>query len=139
MPDYEQGEFIGTPREHLLAIFDEEGDAEAAIHDLLESRFAEDHLMFCVPPQRIDSTGEEHGLFERLQRGLNKMLSNADDLSAYDEAAREGACVLAVHAPDDESRDEAVAIVQRHNARDINYYGTLTVETFGTEVGNRTE
>ena len=77
----------------------------------------------------IDSTGTEHGIVGGVVRGVQQALSNKDNLAEYEQAVIDGAVVIAVRAEDDEARDRAADILERHSAHSINHFGKAIVRT----------
>lgn len=123
-------EFIADPTGHLLAIIDDADAAVAAERDLDGSGIEGVRVYRgSRSADAIDATGSNHGVGGGLVRGLQQVLSNKDNLAEYEEAAREGATVLAVPADDQDVQDRVIAILDRHGARGMNHFGTTVVET----------
>jgi hypothetical protein len=137
MADTQDAEFIGSPDNYMLGVFDETGHAERAFQELTEAGFAEDQVLLCVPPESLDSTGSEHGPLARIERAVQHLLTNKSHLAEYEHAAEQGACVLGVHAEEDEQRREAQSIFERHRARNVNYFGKWVVETLSDGPADR--
>lgn len=124
--------FVGDPNHYLFGIFESDEKAEEAAAELTQGPFREDQIKRFEgrgAAGELDSTGEQHGMGARLLRSVQHLFTNLDHLSEYEEAARDGKAVLAVHIEDGTPRDEALAIFQRHGARFVNYYGNALVET----------
>lgn len=123
-------DFIADPTDHLLAIVDDREHAAAAERELADAGFNEMRVYRgSAGGSQIDSSGSEHGVTGGLVRGLQQALSNKDNLAEYEEAAREGATVIAVPASDQEAQDRAVEVLQRHGARGMNHFGKAIVTT----------
>jgi len=124
------GDFIADPTDHLIAILDDREHARAAERELSDSGFGDVRAYHGDEGgDEIDATGSGHGVTGGLVRGLQQALSNKDSLAEYEEAAREGATVLAVPASDQETRDRATAVLRRHGARGMNHFGKAIVTT----------
>jgi hypothetical protein len=129
MSEQQERAFLGTPDNYMLGVFDDGDEAERAHEALVEAGFGGDDVMLCIAAESIDSTGEVHGPLARLKRAIDHLLTNKSHLAEYDEAAREGACVIGVHAEDEQARDQAQQIFREHGARNVNFFGKWVVET----------
>jgi len=123
-------QFIADPTDHLLAVIDDRGQAEAAQQDLIGAGFDQVHVYRGrAGADTLDSSGSEHGIAGEVVRGVQQLFSNKDNLAEYEAAAREGATVIAVHIEDEEHRDRAADILHKHDARDMNHFGKAVVHT----------
>ncbi|HEY7982836.1 MAG TPA: hypothetical protein VID73_01630 [Ktedonobacterales bacterium] len=125
---------VGFPFTHdvLVAVFDERAPAERALDALRGSGFA-DEAAVLLPPERV--SGELHERDARrtpLQRAaasvresLEEESADAEDVAAEADA---GHWIMRVHAPEWRQRDQAEAILKRHGAHDMTFYGQWTRE-----------
>ncbi len=124
-------EFVGYPDNQVLGIFDKRDDAARALDEASEAGIPETDITVYSGDdgaEAIDSSGTEHGVAETLQRSVQRLLTNEDDLRVYERAASEGGVVLAIEAKDDERKESASALLQRHGARDVRHFGTFVVQ-----------
>jgi hypothetical protein len=77
----------------------------------------------------IDSSGSQHGTVAEVIRGIQQLFSNKDSLAEYEQAVRDGGTVIAVKVDDDEQRDRADGILERHGAYSVNHFGAAVVRT----------
>jgi hypothetical protein len=125
-------EFVGYPQGQVLAIIDDRSDASAVERELHSAGFSSDAVRVLIgegDANKLDSDGTKHGAFATLLRGVEHLMSDVDHLAQYEGAIRGGAAVIAVHAPDEGPREQALEILRRHEGHFINYYGAMTVET----------
>ena len=83
--------------------------------------------------EALDSRGVEHGLSGVVQRSIQFLVADRDDLRAYEEAVNRGKVVLAIEASDDDRKREAAAILQRHGGHDVRHFGALTVQSLDVD------
>ena len=123
-------DFIADPTGYVLAVVDDVKEA-AAIERLLRDEHFEDVRLYVGSggADAIDSEGTAHGASERAVRGVQRALTNKDNLAEYEGALAEGSAVIAFLAPDNERRDAAVQLLSEHGARTINAFGTAVVTT----------
>lgn len=127
MPD---DDFIADPTDHVLAVIDDHGQAEAAMRDFEEAGIAGVRTYRGARgADSIDASGSEHGLGGGLVRGLQQALTNKDNLAEYEEAVRDGATVLAVPASGSDDEDRVTGILERHGARTMTHFGKALVRT----------
>ena len=62
-----------------------------------------------------------------LQRIFNHLSEEIRYLNQYEDAARQGQTVVAVKADDEESVDKATAVLTRHGAVDVRFFGRFAV------------
>lgn len=129
-------DFVGYPEKHVLAAFDSREDAAAAIDDALESGVPERDLGVYSGEEgasEISSSGVEQGISGVIVRSLQSLVSNRDSLASYDEAVRGGAVVIAGLAEDDDRKHTLSSVFQRHNGRDVRYFGAMVVEDLSVD------
>ena len=121
--------FEGYPRDHLVGIVDSHAEATKLAADLnLEGVADVQVLSGPEGAEALDSDGSEHGLFGRLLRTVERMSAEIDHLREYERAVREGSTVVVALAKEDQVRERATETFRKHNARFVNYFGSMTVE-----------
>jgi hypothetical protein len=125
---------VGFPFTHdyVVAAFDERALAERAREALCATGFADDEVVL-LPPEQVQA-----GLSERdagrtpLQRAAASMRETLEeetvDAKGVADEATVGHWLMLVHAPEKRQRDQAEALLKRHGARDLIYYGKWTRE-----------
>jgi hypothetical protein len=129
--DQNDSRFIFYPVNHLFGIIDDTRGAETALRALAEAGFGGEEIIVFTGEQgakRIDAEGTEHGLFARLVRRLQHMTPEHDQAVVYQEAARGGNSVVAIHANSNEEKELALGILRTNGAHFINFYGPLASE-----------
>ncbi len=125
---------VGFPFTHdyLVAVFDERAPAERAREALCATGFAEDEVAL-LPPEHVQADLVERDAQRTpLQQAaasvrgtLEEETVDAEDVA--DQAAV-GHWIMRVHAPDRRQRDQAEALLKRHGAHDLMFYGQWTRE-----------
>ena len=77
----------------------------------------------------LDAHGRYHGLRARIVRAFQQIGYDETTLAIYDEALGHGALVLRVPAPPAD-RSRIAALLHRHHAHDVGYFGPGTFEQF---------
>jgi len=103
--------------------------AEHAKHDLRAAGFAPDAIGVQYGTRAAEQTvhSTDFDPFPHLARLLHVHSIAHEQAVGYEQALRQGQRVIAVHAPKAEAR--ALGIMEAHNAHDVNFYGTWTIET----------
>ncbi len=131
-PEAASGEFLGYPVDYLFGLIDDSGAARAVSAELHVEGIA-DELVSTFTGEagaiRIDAHGEHHGMFGRLARIAQAMSMDADHAQQYENAARSGQTVFAIHSSDADVRAGARSILKLHGGHFINYYARLHFET----------
>jgi hypothetical protein len=125
-------ELFAYPDDHIVAIFRKRDEAVEAIKRLGEMGFTANEVETYqgeTGAESIDSSGSEHGFFGSLIRHVEKVASNVGDMREYEEAAAQGHVVVAVHAPEEETRQQATDLLLSYDTRAVNFFGRLMVET----------
>ncbi|MFA7250251.1 MAG: hypothetical protein WC273_11555 [Dehalococcoidia bacterium] len=125
-----------SPRRYMIGIFDDSGAAEAATGEIAASGVSQPEILLCIAPEAIDAHGQLHGPFAALKKRVQALVADDDHLlERYEEAARTGACVIGVLAPEPASRDGIRQILQRHGGHTINFFGDWVIETLDADPG----
>ena len=77
----------------------------------------------------LDAHGRYHGLRARIVRAFQQLGYDENTLAIYDEALGRGELVLHVPAPPAD-RSRIAALLHRHHAHDVGYFGPGTFEQF---------
>jgi len=121
------------PTDHLLAVFDDPGDAAAAAADLGRAGFATDEITILRGGEGVErlepSTGQT-GRWTRLLRAVQYMtMDQMPDFPAYVAALRDGRAVVAVHVSGPhEGRVKARDVLEQHRGHFMNFFGRYATE-----------
>jgi len=121
------------PTDHLLAVFDDPGDAAAAAVDLGRAGFATSDITILRGGEGVErlepSTGGT-GRWTRLLRAVQYVtMDQMPDFPAYVAALRDGRAIVAVHAPGPhERRVEARDVLEQHRGHFMNFFGKYATE-----------
>ncbi|MEO8541551.1 MAG: hypothetical protein ABI577_17550 [bacterium] len=131
-PEAAASGFLAYPVDYLFGVVDDSGEARAVTTELHSGGIA-DELVSTFAGEagaiRIDAQGEHHGIFGRLARIAQAMSMDADHAQEYENAARAGKTVFAIHSSDADLRAGARSILKAHGGHFINYYARLHFET----------
>ena len=121
--------FIPYPTNRVVGTIASAEHANAAVKSLVEAGFERqsiDVLSGQEDLSRLDPTGSEHGVLERLQRALIRAGRPAEEhkhLMRHVEDVRAGRFVVMVLAPEREARTIAADILSAHGAEFVGFYG----------------
>ncbi len=124
--------FLRYPTDRIVAVIDEPDQVAIAVARLSEAGFdGEEVRVLCGEEgaQRLDASGERHGLLARLTRILQNF--GEEDTHAERHAAelRAGHYVVGVHVGEDEDRKAAAHLALKDaDAHFVHYYGDWTIE-----------
>jgi hypothetical protein len=133
------GWLLGYPTDHLMAILPSAVAADAAVSDLVGGGIAADAVRVLVGEDaalRIDGRGKHHGLMARIYRLVQfTQMDQAPDFRRYELEARRGHPVIAVRETDAARRRAVRAVLRRHGAHFVNFYGRFFTETLDPFAG----
>ena len=121
--------FIPYPTNRVVGTIADAEQSDAAVKALVEAGFDRqsiDVLHGDEDLNRLDPTGAEHGVIERLQRALIRTGGPAEEykhLMHHVEDVRAGRFVIMVLAPQREERTVAADILNEHGAEFVGFYG----------------
>ena len=121
--------FIPYPTNRVVGTIADGEHSAAAVNALVDAGFDRqsiDVLHGHEDLSRLDPTGAEHGLLERLQRALIRTAAPAEEyrhLMHHMEDVRAGRFVVMVLAPGRERRTVAADILNAHGAEFVGFYG----------------
>jgi hypothetical protein len=127
-------QLIGYPTGKVLAVFDTEAAADAALAALRTAGFADDRIerfAGVADADRFDATGARHGVVARTRRAVQfSLMDQLPAMAWYEAGLREGKTVLAVVASDRRATLRAVSTLKAAGAHFINRFGRLETEEF---------
>lgn len=127
-------QLIGYPTGKVLAVFDTEAAAEAAMAALRASGISDERMerfAGAADADRFDATGARHGLVARTRRAVQfSLMDQLPAMAWYEAGLREGKTVLAVTAPDRRTTLRVVDVLKAAGGHFINRFGRLETEEF---------
>jgi hypothetical protein len=109
------------------------------VSDLVGGGIAADAVRVLVGEDaalRIDGRGKHHGLMARIYRVVQfTQMDQAPDFRRYELEARRGHPVIAVRETDAARRRAVRAVLRRHDAHFVNFYGRFFTETLDPFIG----
>jgi hypothetical protein len=130
-----RGHLLTAPEGRVLAFLDSPADAEAAIDDLVEMGFPKEEIfVLCGPKgaERLDVSGNRHGLRGRIYRLIEWLGDERDVLLRAGEHLSRGGLVLTV--PVDERSKAAVALaLAAHGGHEMAHFGRGHWERLGPD------
>ena len=124
--------FIINPTDYLFGIIDDLEAAETAVNALISAGFSPDSVSVFHGEQgvrQIDATGIAHGRLARFVRWRQSTTSMRQHAERYEQAVRDGHCVIAVHVRNLEARELARQILKRHSGHFVNFYGRWIIHS----------
>jgi hypothetical protein len=117
------------PDNHVLAVMPSQNASQSAMSDLKRNGFGENTVMRGEAVAReVDPKGENSGPIGKVVKALADHMSEQQNyLAQYEEEARNGNAVLAVHVKGQEEAEAAKEILERYSARNIRFFGKLAV------------
>lgn len=123
--------FTPDPLYKLMAIFEDSDAGVSAAEDLKSSGFAEAGIeLFCgmKGETAYDFTGEDHGPWASFLRSFRNITNDRLIMGRYQNALREGHCLLSVQIDKPVKKETAGAIMHKYNAQQVEYFGLLMTE-----------
>ena len=123
---------ITYPTNRLLGVIDASEDATRAVDALVEAAFDPAGIVLLMGEEgrdRLGRLGHHPNAFSRIVRFLQfTLMDQTPDFLVYEHALLDGRTVIAVHVADRDGMLEAAAVLERHGAHFLNYFGRLSTE-----------
>ena len=126
-------EFLKYPAGNVIALMTDGDAVSAALDDLTSAGFARDKMYVLAGPagaERLDVTGQHHGLLGRIYRIVGQVGDEREELLQAANHLQAGGLALRVPAAKD-NKAIAARILREHGAVHIVYMGKATYETLG--------
>ena len=102
---------------NIVGCFDDPADARAVQQELLSAGFERDNVHLVAEESRRSMAGsDDPGVWQSIKEAFG--FADESDRYSYTEAARRGGVIVTVDAPE-HAAEQAVAIMRRHNAIDL--------------------
>jgi hypothetical protein len=122
---------LGTwnPRDCLVCVIDDAVSARQAARALHRAGYADHNVRLALAAEivALDDARLGRGLFTRIVTGLRALGDEGLVTEEYAAAARRGQQVLIVHAPGETRAQRAHAIVARHRAHTVHFFGRWVI------------
>ncbi len=128
--------FTPDPMYKLMAIFEDSEAGVSAVEDLKANGFEDKDIeLFCGVrgEETFDFSGKDHGLGTRFMRLFRNITYDRVIMDRYQNALREGHCVLTLHIHKDVKKTDAAAIVHRFGAAQVDYFGLSMTQSFSPD------
>jgi hypothetical protein len=102
-------------------------ELQATVVELNKAGFGKDAIdVLCGKEgaDRLDATGEKHGLMAQLYR----FFEEAENLRGYEQNLLSGHFLIAVKAAEEAKRAHALTILKSHGGHRVKFYGKWTIE-----------
>ena len=123
---------ITYPTNRLLGVIDAAEDAIRAVDALVEAAFDPAGIVLLMGEEgrdRLGRLGHHPNAFSRVVRLLQfTLMDQTPDFLVYEHALLDGRAVIAVHVASRDRMLEAAAVLERHCAHFLNYFGRLSTE-----------
>lgn len=123
---------ITYPTNRLLGVIDATDAAARATTALTDAGLAPDEVVLLVGEEgrdRLGRLGHDPNALSRLVRMLQfTLMDQMPDFLVYEQALMDGRAVIAVQVADRDGMLEAAAVLERHGAHFLNYFGRLSTE-----------
>jgi hypothetical protein len=114
---------VFNPQGFLVAILQDNDQAEQARATLAEAGFADGDLRVYTSQQILDSWARFQAERSLAQRVAGAVTDDPDTLELYFGSARQGRAALWVHVPDEADAKKAIRALADHHVLHIRHYG----------------
>jgi hypothetical protein len=125
--------FSPDPLFKIMGIFEDSDAGVSAAEDLKSNGFAPNDIeLFCGVPgaKTYDFTGKDHGALIAALRTFRSITFDRVIMDRYEQALRDGHCVMMVHIHKTPLRDQAAEIMHRHGAAQVDHFGLAMTKAF---------
>jgi len=122
-PTARERPLVFNPQGFLVAVLEDDDQAEQARATLAEAGFAKTNLRVSTSQQILDSWERFQAERSLPQRVAGALTDDPDTIDLYFGYAREGRSALWVHVPDDVDAKRAVRALADHQVLHFRHYG----------------
>jgi hypothetical protein len=125
--------FTPDPLYKIMGIFENSDAGVSAAEDLKANGFEPaDIELFCGVPgaKTYDFSGKDHGALVAALRKFRNITFDRVIMDRYEQALRDGHCVMMVHIHKTPRRDEAADIMHRYGAVQVDHFGLAMTKAF---------
>ena len=123
--------FTPDPVYRLMGIYEDSSKGVPAAEAIGQAGFVADDIeLFCgvKGEQTYDFSGDDHGPFAKFMRTFRNITFDRVIMERYQNALREGHCVLMVYIHKQEQKIDASRIMEETGASQIDYFGLAATE-----------
>jgi len=127
-----------NPKNYVVAVIDDQKEAEKVVQGLREAGFGSNDIRLLGGQELLEryhdvEQGEKkQNVFERIAGAFVQGAEEGGDTATYMQEARRGHAILNVYAGKPEQADRISAILAKHHARLIKYYGSWSIANYPT-------
>ena len=125
--------FTPDPLYKIMGIFEDSDAGVSAAEDLKANGFDPNDIeLFCGVPgaKTYDFSGKDHGALFAALRKFRNITFDRVIMDRYEQALRDGHCVMMVHIHKTPRRDEAAEIMHRYGAVQVDHFGLAMTKAF---------
>jgi hypothetical protein len=125
--------FTPDPLFKIMGIFEDSDAGVSAAEDLAANGFDQKDIeLFCGVPgaKTYDFSGKDHGALTSVLRKFRGITFDRVIMDRYEQALRDGHCVMMVHIHKTPRRDEAAEIMHRYGAVQVDHFGLAMTKAF---------
>ncbi len=124
-------EYLSSPANRIVAVIEQQEDTDAAVAALAQGGLSGDDVVVFKgqrAAEKIDVSGEEHGVAGKVLRTLQNMGDEKDYFYQKVAELEQGHNVISVAAGDEAQRERIISTLKQHKARAMLYHGDWVVE-----------
>ena len=127
--------FVSYPEHQVLGILDTRDAAALAIREIRRQGIATELNVYhgASGAASIDSEGVANGVVGVMERTVEHLAADLDDMSAYDGAVRSGKVVVSFDGSDEDIRGRGAEIIKDHGGHTVQHFGTLAIEVLDVD------
>ena len=118
------------PRDHVVAVFDDYGQAEQAVQELQQAGYSAEHIHLFRSQDFINSFETAHQQASGFGKAVHTAQASSDEGFAgnmYLDEAHRGHNIFAVYEPKSDQLGRIQAILDKHRAHLAKYFGRWDV------------
>ena len=119
---------------HMVGVMDDPDQAQAALQALMSEEHLNEGDIELLSGEagqdRLDFTGERHGLIGRLRRQVQKMTDEYEHARRYEDELLRGHYLLLVEVRHEQQARRVCHLLRAHGGHFIHYYGPYMVQQF---------
>jgi hypothetical protein len=130
-------DFRTYPNNRVCAIIETGDEARNIVTALLKNNIEENNIDIFYNSKGVeifDAEAEHHGVIAKIVKKLRAYGDMENDLmQRYEKAMEKGEYIFEIKVGSDDEKEEVHQILLAGGARDINYFGSLVVESLKSE------
>lgn len=120
--------FAGYPEGHVLAAVPT-GAVDSLESDLRAAGFREHDVLSGLSGEaQLDPEGVAHGTTERVERAVERLFADVDDLRGYRDVVAGGDAVIRIPVESEEEARTVTEVLKPRGAYQVHYFGSMVVQ-----------